>query len=107
MHAGSSTKKDDSRQVIEAMANLDLVGLSERKSTRNELDTALAREPGMESSFVRGFVLQNCVQHDGTWTWRVGLQELTDAYDGMASWPYSSSTDQIDHEMLVVAGVFV
>ena len=101
--------------VLQAMKNLDLEHLSAIGADRAQLDEALSLQPGMEDAFVRGFVLQNCVQRPDVnglqWTWRVGLDELLNSYHStLTRWPYmvSAATTRtastIPHETLFIGG---
>ena len=103
---GGKTAAKSNKHILQAMKNLDLEGLSKQKATRNDLNRALAKHPGMDDSFVRGFALQNCVQQDTNegrrWIWRNGLEQLLQGYDHMMAWPFTE--DNVPHESLFIEG---
>jgi len=103
----ASVATESSLGVLQAMKSLDLDRISREGGQRAQLDEELAQQPGMESSFLRGFVLQNCVQDGGTgspWKWRVGLDELLDSYHSdLTTWSFADD-EKIEHETLFVGG---
>jgi esterase len=95
-----------SLSVLRAMKRLDLESLSRDRADRARVDVALAEQPGMRDPFIRGFVMQNCVQDGGPggpWRWRVGLHELLAGYhSSLMAWPFAGAS--IPHETLFVGG---
>jgi esterase len=99
---------ESSLGVLNAMKRLDLESLSRGRADRARVDAALAEQPGLQDLFLRGFVLQNCVQDGGPggpWRWRVGLHELLAGYhSSLMAWPFGGAGYSIPHETLFVGG---
>lgn len=71
----------DFTPFIDAMAAVDLARVTKRGDADAALTAAVA-DPA-----VRGFLLQNLVQQDGGWRWRVNLEVLGHAMPALTGFP--------------------
>ncbi|MEO1091317.1 MAG: alpha/beta fold hydrolase [Pseudomonadota bacterium] len=88
----------DHLEHVDALAGVPLAGLRGRR----EADLALAdqiRDPSM-----RAFLLQNLVNVDGQWTWRVDLDAVRDAMLELTSFPSPPAAARYTGPSLLVRG---
>jgi esterase len=75
------------RDLIDAMRAVDLTGLSRR----GEADAVLA--DAIPDAALRGFLLQNLVVRDRRLAWRINLDTLGKAMEGLVGFPDPGDTD--------------
>nr|MDP9196062.1 alpha/beta fold hydrolase [Pseudomonadota bacterium] len=86
------------RAFAQALLNLDLTTLESRMDADRKLK---ARIP---DPAVRLFLLQNLVQKDGQWAWRVNLLVLEKAMDQLSGFPDTAALSPFPGPTLFISG---
>lgn len=83
---------------IDAMLALDLT----RLERRGDADRALA--PTIASAGVRAFLLQNLVQTNGEWSWRINLPVLASCLTALGEFPVAGEGKQWAGRVMFIRG---
>lgn len=77
-----TTAVSDFESLVDALLSLDLSSLTSRAGADDQL------APLIPNPMVRGFLLQNLRQKEGTWFWTSNLDLLSQSVAEVGSWPH-------------------
>lgn len=84
--------------IVAALQGLDLAALNSRRDAEAQLAAAIPEDD------VRGFLLQNLVQSDGRWSWRIHLPGIADGLDDLGDFPLADDVAPYGGPTLFLCG---
>lgn len=85
-------------EIVAGLRALDLSALDGRKDADDRLRASV---PDPQ---VRGFLLQNLVQKEGRWSWRINLAAIDNCLDALGDFPFAPGEAVYPHPSLFICG---